>query len=476
LMAKKDAKSGKESGAYSDSAEIFEDIFKEVTQSIEKPKQASHTSMDKGGAAPPKRTPQMERKPARSVQTPPRPGERGKGVPTQTIVKSKTEYKPRKPTSIPKIGILLVLFLILGGALLNYFGIVDISAVMDLFGLGKKEVVHGPPPKGAPAKIPGRAVSAPAKKQGGEKVASAVPKKAEPPEPVEANQQPAKVETSAPIVETQPQQKVAREEPPPPVQTVQPKAETPPPTPSGQGPEQVTQKEATPSTVQSEPKQMPVPVSPRAPAVAPVQPQQAPVSVQAVTPSQPAPQTHPKTKEELAAQGVRPPVVQTRPLVKPAATEGGSPQMGSLGYPYSIYLGSYQTLERAKKAISMYQHEGLPLYWSRVNLGEKGTWYRVFAGYFRSEAEASDFIARKELKDAEVKMTNYSVLIGVYSSREEAEQKSAALLDLGFPTYVIPEAQARFRLYSGAFSTKDGAAVDAAELASKGVQSRAVER
>ncbi len=445
-MAKKDAKSGKKSGAFSDSAEIFEDIFKEATQSFEKPKQASRTSTDRGGAAPQKRTPQMERKPAGSVQTPSRSGERGTGVPTQTIIKSQTEYKPRKPTSILKIGILLVLFLILGGALLNYFGFVDISAVLDLFGIAKKEVVQAPRPKRVPAKTPGKAGSAPAKKQGGEKVASAVPKKAEPPAPVEAKQQPAKVETSAPIVQTQPQQKVAREEPPPPAQPVQPKAETPAPTPSGQGAAQVTQKEATGPPARAEPKQMPAPVTPRAPAVA------------------------------LATQGVRPPVVKPRPLVKPAATEVGPSQIGSLGYAYSIYLGSYQTPERAKKAISMYQQEGLAIYWSKVNLREKGTWYRVFAGYFRSEAEASDFIARKGLKDAEVKMTKYSVLIGVYSSREEAQQKSAALLALGFPAYVIPEAQARFRLYSGAFNTKDGAEINVAELASKGVQSRAVER
>jgi cell division septation protein DedD len=238
----------------------------------------------------------------------------------------------------------------------------------------------------------------------------------------------------------------------------------------------VTQKGATPPPLQAESKQMPAPVTPRAPAVAPVQPQQAPTPVQPETPPRPAAQTHPKAREELATQGVLPPVVQTQPLVNPAATEVGPSQIGSLGYPYSIYLGSYRTVERAKKAISMYQHEELPVYWSRVNLGEKGTWYRVFAGYFRSEAEASDFIARKELKDAEVKMTNYSVLIGVYSSREEAQQKSGALFNLGFPTYVIPEARAKFRLYSGAFNSKKGAEQNVEELASKGVQSRAVER
>jgi cell division septation protein DedD len=465
-MAKKDAKSGKEGSAFSDSAEIFEDIFKEATQWTEKPKQASNTSADRRDGPPPKTTHQVERKPARPVQKPVRQGERGRGVANQTIIKSEPERKPRKPTSIVKVGILFVLFLILGGALLNYFDIVDISAVIDLFGLSKKEVAHAPPPMRAPARVPGKARSSPPNKQGGEKVA-AVPKKAEPTAPVEAKQQPVKVETSAPTMRAQPQQKVAREEPPSPVQSEQPKAETPASTPSGRGAVQVPQKGATPSPLQAGPKQTPVPVTPRPPAVTPVQPATAP---------RPAPETQPKAEEELPTQGALPPVVQTQPLVKPAATEVGPSQIAPLGYPYSIYLGSYQTPERAKKAISMYRHEGLPVYWSRVNLGEKGIWYRVFAGYFRSEAEASDFIAKKELKDAEVKMTNYSVLIGVYSSREAALHESGALSNLGFPTYVIPEARAKFRLYSGAFNTKKGAEQNVTELASKGVQSRAVER
>jgi hypothetical protein len=474
-MATKDTKSEEEGSVFTDSAEMFEDIFKEATQTIEKPKQGSRTPPDRRGAAPQKRNPQVEKKPAGSTHNPLRLGEKDRALSAQTIIKSEKVYKPKKRTSFLKIGILFVLCLMLGGAFLNYLGILDISSVLDLFGLGTKEVVQAPHPRRGPAKTPGNARRAPAKKQGGENVA-AVPTKRETPAPVVAKQEPPKVQTPAPMVQTQPQQKVVREEPHPPVRPVQPKAETPAPTPPGRKAVQVTQEEATPPPVQAEAKQMPAPVPPRLPAVEPVQPQQVPPPVRPATPPRPAPQTHPKAREELATQVPRPPAVQTQPSVKPAATEPGPPQLGPLGYPYSIYLGSYQTLERAKKAISMYQHDGLPVYWSRVNLGEKGTWFRVFGGYFRTKGEASDFIAKKKIQDAEVKMTNYSVLIGVYSNREEAQQKAGALFSLGFPTYVIQEGRAKFRLYSGAFITKEGAEVNVAELASKGVQSRALER
>jgi cell division septation protein DedD len=479
-MAKKDANSEKENGAYSDSAEIFEDIFKEATQPIEKRKQTPNPATARGRRGPEGKTPQMKRNLARPASARPPARDKGTPLPPRTIIKPKSEHKAKKPISIVKISILLVLLLIVGGAFLNYFGILEIYPALDLFGLGTKEVVKAPPPKRVLAKTPGKAGSPKPKKQGAEKVASgalpppAVRKKVETPAPAEPRQKLAKVESAAPILQAHEGER--RKEPLPSVQPLQPNAETPAPTPSGQGAAQVTQKEATPPRVQVEPKQMPAPVTPSAPAVAPVQPQQVPTTVQPATPPPPAPETHPKAKEELATQDVRPPVVQTQPLIKPAATEVGSSQIGPLGYPYSIYLGSYQTVERAKKAISMYQQEGLSVYWSRVNLGEKGTWYRVFAGYFRSKAEGSDFIAKKELKDAEVKKTNYSVLVGVYSSREEAQQKSGALFNLGFPTYVIPEAQVKFRLYSGAFNTKEGAEENVAELASKGVRSQAVER
>jgi cell division septation protein DedD len=111
-----------------------------------------------------------------------------------------------------------------------------------------------------------------------------------------------------------------------------------------------------------------------------------------------------------------------------------------------------------------------------VKLGDKGVWYRVYAGYFKNEAEAQDFISRRQLKDAEVKMTKYAILVGVFPTRTEAEQKLSMMLELGFPAYVIPETQGKMRLYSGGFLTKEGADMALSELASKGIRASTVER
>jgi hypothetical protein len=455
-MAKKDADSGKGNASFSDSAVIFEDIFKEASQLMEKRKQGSQPSADRGRKVPERKTPQVQRKLPRPAPTRPHPrNEKAAPVLPPTIIKSGTKSKTGKSASILKIGILLALLLVLGAALLNYFGIVEILPVL----VGTKEVAQAPPLKREPAKTPGKAGRTPAKKQPGEKVASAalpapaVPKKVETPAPANPKQEPAKAGAAAPIVEAH--EGGGRQEPPPSVHPVQSKAEGPATTPAAQ------------PAVQEPPPVLPP---------AAVQQQQAPAPVQPVTPAQPAGQARMQSKQELTGPRVRPPFVQTQPSVKPAAPEAGLGQSRSLQYPYSIYLGSYGTHDQAEKALALYHHDGLAVYWSRVNLGEKGTWYRVFAGYFRSEAEAQNLISKKDLKAEGVKTTKYAVLIGVYASRGEANQKSAALLNLGFPTYVIPEAQAKFRLYSGAFVTKEGADIHAAELASKGVRSQAVER
>ena len=57
-------------------------------------------------------------------------------------------------------------------------------------------------------------------------------------------------------------------------------------------------------------------------------------------------------------------------------------------FPYSIYLGSFKTIDRARMAVSIFQQKGISPYWVKIDLGSKGKWYRVFAGHFQSRDEA----------------------------------------------------------------------------------------
>jgi cell division protein FtsN len=139
-------------------------------------------------------------------------------------------------------------------------------------------------------------------------------------------------------------------------------------------------------------------------------------------------------------------------------------------------LGSFQNLEYLKKAVLVYENQGFSPYWIKVELGTKGTWYRVFTGYFRSAQEAEAFIQQKRIKDGEVKDTKYSNLIGIFGSKQAGEEKALALAKMGLSAYWIPAADGQVRVYSGAFATKAGAEKNQAELNSKGIKSEIVER
>jgi len=94
-------------------------------------------------------------------------------------------------------------------------------------------------------------------------------------------------------------------------------------------------------------------------------------------------------------------------------------------------------------------------YWSKVDLGEKGIWYRIFAGHFKDAEEAERFIKEQALEDAFVRKTAYATRIGAYGAPEAAEEKIRSLRELGSP---VPDHRwgGRTTLYVGAFLTREG--------------------
>ncbi|UCF56587.1 MAG: SPOR domain-containing protein [Deltaproteobacteria bacterium] len=152
------------------------------------------------------------------------------------------------------------------------------------------------------------------------------------------------------------------------------------------------------------------------------------------------------------------------------------PTEQALSYPYSIHLGSYRTLERARKAMSEYRKKGLFPYWVKVNLGENGVWFRVFTGYFQNRKQAEAYINEKQIEEAKTRHTKYANLIGIYKSPVELKSKRLALLELGYCPYVIVGTDGKSLLYTGAFYQRAGADEQHANLASNGIQGQLVER
>jgi len=178
--------------------------------------------------------------------------------------------------------------------------------------------------------------------------------------------------------------------------------------------------------------------------------------------------------EQLAVENVETEALKT-PLKRMAESEMKASAKDEL-YPYSILLASFRGPEGAKETVARYSERGLAPYWIKVNLGDGGIWYRVFAGYFKTMQEAEEKIERLNLENALVKKTRFAALIGTYSSEDETNSKIRSLMETEYSPYAILGKTGDFRLYLGAFYTKEGAETQCLELISKGISCEIVER
>ncbi len=219
-------------------------------------------------------------------------------------------------------------------------------------------------------------------------------------------------------------------------------------------------------------------------------PEPAPTTQEAPWHKTPAEPVDPTQKPLVAKKPPEPSGPEVQPVVTEAAPRSAeqTPEKASLGkgivfpgekdlpYPYSIYHGSYKSRERAERAISEYREKGLSPYWVKIDLGDKGVWYRVFSEYFQKREQADEFIEQKQIAKSESRHTRYANLIGLFAFQEELEEEKVRLSKLGYCPYVIPRGNGEFLLCVGAFYQRERAERQHEELASKGVHSKIVER
>ena len=115
-------------------------------------------------------------------------------------------------------------------------------------------------------------------------------------------------------------------------------------------------------------------------------------------------------------------------------------------------------------------------YWVKLDLGDKGIWFRLFAGYFQTREEADEFIRTRKIKGAESRRIKYANLIGFYTSKEEIEKQKAILEKQGYSPYIINDTEKNFRLFVGAFYQRVRAEKQNSHLANNGIHSQLVER
>ena len=146
------------------------------------------------------------------------------------------------------------------------------------------------------------------------------------------------------------------------------------------------------------------------------------------------------------------------------------------GYPYSLKLDSFKTLERVEKALKQYNKKGLAPYAVKVDLGDKGVWRRIYLGAYESKEEALKAKQAFGLERAAVKRIKYANLIGVYENEKALEDKALELMELGYYTYALPGPDSSVKLVAGAFLSKSGVMSQHKELASHDIEAEVISR
>ena len=148
----------------------------------------------------------------------------------------------------------------------------------------------------------------------------------------------------------------------------------------------------------------------------------------------------------------------------------------TIRYPYSLCIGSFRSLREVEDAVTIFKGKGLTPYWTRVDLGKKGIWFRVFAGSFTTPDEAGEFRERHGITADRILKTGYTVRIGEYSSKEGLDHMISTLKSTGCSPYFIGNSQEGYRLLIGAFVTQEAANELAHRVKETGTDCKVVSR
>lgn len=173
----------------------------------------------------------------------------------------------------------------------------------------------------------------------------------------------------------------------------------------------------------------------------------------------------PTAKVEVPKVATKTPVAVRPPILPPARA-----------YPYSIHATSYRSREAAEIDIQQFRQVGLPAFWVKVDLGEKGIWYRVFCGYFKTAEAAQKAIKQKQLRGARSYPCRYANFIGAYSSASQLEKERRVLADRGYAPYVIRQDNGTHLLFLGGHTLRRDTEKFASELSARGIRSTVVQR
>lgn len=157
----------------------------------------------------------------------------------------------------------------------------------------------------------------------------------------------------------------------------------------------------------------------------------------------------------------RPDVVTTDPV---PADKSESALLSLQSRPYILQLGSFNTVGTTLRAVDIYTRKGITVHWNEVQMGEKGLWYRVFAGRFESIDAARHYQKTSGLKEARILFAPWTVLIDSAGSTEQIAHAQKRIQSKGVDAYSASGHDDRRHLCAGAFVSQRRAEVLAEKI------------
>ena len=150
-------------------------------------------------------------------------------------------------------------------------------------------------------------------------------------------------------------------------------------------------------------------------------------------------------------------------------------------YPYTIQVSSRKNKNEAVREAMKSRNKGGSGFVSHAYIPEKGDWYRVFIGFYRTyeKAQQTAFELKKQgYAHAFVVNMPFAIQIGISSKEEELKTLEADLRSKGYLAYRVPDRldNNKIRLLVGAFRTEKEAEILANILEKKGFKSIVVPR
>ncbi|MDP2652673.1 MAG: SPOR domain-containing protein [Candidatus Omnitrophota bacterium] len=122
-------------------------------------------------------------------------------------------------------------------------------------------------------------------------------------------------------------------------------------------------------------------------------PEPAPLPAKASKPVQPAkPQAAPPVKMSAPAASAKP--ESREPASAAKAAPAAPPAVNVASMPFTIQVASYKEKSHAELSLKGLLAAGYPASLVAKDLGDKGTWYRIYVGSFQTKDQANEFLSK----------------------------------------------------------------------------------